>query len=380
MSEANQGNHPDISAIIPMKRKRGRPRKYPRPILGHGRDVHASVDLNPNHGSSSHVPPGFVGVNGNQPCQVDRANFASDAMVGQIVHGVIEAAFDAGYLLSVRVSNSETTLRGVVFKPGRFVPVSTDNDVAPGVQMIRRNEIPLPQENYAQVHTPRSRERNGTVHTAQPVTSKGKQVPSIASQTPVISRGNVVPVVLQPVDLSNGNASEPSSIATQPADAVASKGKQVLDAAHPLNGSTPTNQVQAVENQLLHFQSQDKYQSMPSGTQKEPGVNQNLAQAQQEAEAQSMKLPEDDVDDTNQPLSVEPLQSVQPVLHNHPAVVSRTLDNYRTGKMTELLQVLQENMTENQTTSMQDETNDARLGSLETELGDEDTDNSKKCA
>ncbi|KAG8637035.1 hypothetical protein MANES_15G072500v8 [Manihot esculenta] len=345
MSEANQGNHPDISAIIPMKRKRGRPR-----------------------------------VNGNQPCQVDRANFASDAMVGQIVHGVIEAAFDAGYLLSVRVSNSETTLRGVVFKPGRFVPVSTDNDVAPGVQMIRRNEIPLPQENYAQVHTPRSRERNGTVHTAQPVTSKGKQVPSIASQTPVISRGNVVPVVLQPVDLSNGNASEPSSIATQPADAVASKGKQVLDAAHPLNGSTPTNQVQAVENQLLHFQSQDKYQSMPSGTQKEPGVNQNLAQAQQEAEAQSMKLPEDDVDDTNQPLSVEPLQSVQPVLHNHPAVVSRTLDNYRTGKMTELLQVLQENMTENQTTSMQDETNDARLGSLETELGDEDTDNSKKCA
>lgn len=381
MSEANQGNHPDISAIIPMKRKRGRPRKYPRPILGHGRDVHASVDLNPNHGSSSHVPPGFVGVNGNQPCQVDRANFASDAMVGQIVHGVIEAAFDAGYLLSVRVSNSETTLRGVVFKPGHFVPVSTDNDVAPGVQMIRRNEIPLPQENYAQVHTPRSRERNGTVHTAQPVTSKGKQVPSIASQTPVISRGNVVPVVLQPVDLSNGNASEPSSIATQPADAVASKGKQVLDAAHPLNGSTPTNQVQAVENQLLHFQSQDKYQSMPSGTQKEPGVNQNLAQAQQEAEAQSMKLPgmpfgklltevikrtqvpsqstksdngsavnfsakvsslaaEDDVDDTNQPLSVEPLQSVQPVLHNHPAVVSRTLDNYRTGKMTELLQVI----------------------------------------
>ncbi|XP_057992816.1 protein METABOLIC NETWORK MODULATOR 1 [Hevea brasiliensis] len=310
------------------------------------------MNPNPNHGESSHVPPGFVGVNGGQPHQVDSANDATDVMVGQVVHGVIEAAFDAGYLLTVRVGNSETTLRGVVFKSGRYVPVSTDNDVAPGVQMIRRNEIPIP------------RDRNGIVHTARaanPITSEGKQVPSMANQTPVISRGNVVPVLLQPVDLSNGNASGPSSAATQPTDAVAFKGKRVLDAAHPSNGSTPTNQVLAVETQLLHFQSQNDHQLMSSSIQKEASVNQNLAAAQQDAEAKSMKLPEDDISDTDQPLSVEPLQSVQPALHNHPAVVSRPLVNYRTAKMTELLQVLQENMTENQATQVQDETTDARL-------------------
>ncbi|KAF2288755.1 hypothetical protein GH714_012251 [Hevea brasiliensis] len=390
MSEANQGNHPDESAIILVKRKRGRPRKHPRPNLGHGSDVHASMNPNPNHGESSHVPPGFVGVNGDQPHQVDSANDATDVMVGQVVHGVIEAAFDAGYLLTVSVGNSETTLRGVVFKSGRYVPVSTDNDVAPGVQMIRRNEIPIP------------RDRNGIVHTARaanPITSEGKQVPSMANQTPVISRGNVVPVLLQPVDLSNGNASGPSSAATQPTDAVAFKGKRVLDAAHPSNGSTPTNQVLAVETQLLHFQSQNDHQLMSSSIQKEASVNQNLAAAQQYAEAKSMKLPgmpfeklltevikrtqvpsqstktdngsavnlpakdsglaaEDDISDTDQPLSVEPLQSVQPALHNHPAVVSRPLVNYRTAKMTELLQ---ENMTENQATQVQDETTDARL-------------------
>ncbi|XP_058001342.1 protein METABOLIC NETWORK MODULATOR 1 isoform X1 [Hevea brasiliensis] len=431
MSEANQGNHPDESALVPVKRKRGRPRKYPRLDLGHGVDVRAARGQNPNHGGSSYVPPGFVTVNGNQPRQVDPVNDASDIMVGQVVHGVIEAAFDAGYLLTVRVGNSETTLRGVVFKPGRCVPVSTDNDVAPGIQMIRRNEIPIPRENYAQVpsHNPRSRERNGTFHTAQaanPVASKGKQVPSMASHasSPGNSRGNVVPVVLHPVDLSNGTSGELSSVATQPADAVAFKGKRVLDAAHPSNGSTSTNQVGAVEAQLLHFQSQNNHQLMPSGLQKEAGVNQNLLDAQQEAEAKSMKLPgmpfeklltevikrtqvpslstktdngsavnlsakdsrraaEDDVDGTGQPLYIEPLQSVQPVLHNHPAVVSRPLENYRTGRMTELLQkVLQENMTENQATNVQDEITDARLklnevSSSETEHGDEDSDHSK---
>lgn len=34
-----------------------------------------------------------------------------------------------------------STLRGVVYKPGSYVPVA-ENDVAPDVPMIRRNEVP----------------------------------------------------------------------------------------------------------------------------------------------------------------------------------------------------------------------------------------------
>ncbi|XP_012070809.1 uncharacterized protein LOC105632949 isoform X3 [Jatropha curcas] len=372
MSEANQGNNPDASAIVPVKRKRGRPRKYPRPDPNHGGNAHASRNQNPNHGGSSRVPPGFVRVNGNQPRQEDPVIDANDVMVGQVVHGVIEAAFDAGYLLSVRVGNSETTLRGVVFKPGHYVPVSADNDVAPGVQMIRRNEIQFPRENNPQVHSHnRSRERNGTVHAPRatnPVVPKiRQQVPSVGSQSssPGISRGNVVPVVLQPIDLSNGVAGELSSVATQPAHAVGSKGKQALDAAQPSNGSPPANQLQAIETQLLHFQSQNNHQVMSTGIQKEAGLNQNSAEAA-----------EDDDSSADLPLSVEPLQSVQPVLNNHPAVLSRPLENYRTGKMTELLQVLQENMPQNQVT-VDPRMKEDELGP-ETEHGDEDGGNSMK--
>lgn len=380
MNEPIQGSNPDVS--VPVKRKRGRPRKYPKPDLDQGGNVHVPRDQNLNSGENSRAPAGFGGVNGNQPHQVDPVNDANDVVVGQVVNGVIEATFDAGYLLSVRVGNSETTLRGIVFKPGRYVPVSADNDIAPGIQMIRRNEIPFPRENYAQVHghNPRSRDRNGTPHTARssnPGASKGKQVPSTGTQTssPGISRGNLVPVVFHPVNVSNGvPAAVEASVASQASHPMPSKGKQVLDVAHPSNGSTPTNQV-------LHSQSQNNHQVISSGAQSEAGpVSQNPAEALQEAEAKSMKMPnlpfeklltevvkriqvtshstetnsssavklsvkgsgltaEDDANDTDQPLSIEPLQSLQPDLRSQPAVVSRPLENYRTGKMTELLKV-----------------------------------------
>ncbi|CAH8363437.1 unnamed protein product [Eruca vesicaria subsp. sativa] len=108
-----QNNH-TTSAYFMVKRKRGRPRKHHKP-----------------DDSNNHSPPGFSRSQ-HQSLQID-------AMVGQHVTGVIEAAFDDGFLLSVKVGDSDTMLRGVVFKPGHFHPVSTDNDVAPHVPMIRRD-------------------------------------------------------------------------------------------------------------------------------------------------------------------------------------------------------------------------------------------------
>ncbi|KAJ8764640.1 hypothetical protein K2173_006722 [Erythroxylum novogranatense] len=354
MNEANQGNDLGAPAIFPVKRKRGRPRKYPRPDP-EGGNGHVSRDQNRNREDNARGRP-VIGVNVNQPHQIEPLTNANDAVVGQVVHGVIEAAFDAGYLLTVRVGNSETTLKGVVFKPGHYVPVSADNDVAPGAQMITRNEIPLPRENYSQVqgHNSRSRDRNGTghmSHTANTASSKVKQLPQSAPLGE--SRGTFVPVVVQSVNLSNGVAAsgEPSLVAEQASHQLTSEGKNILQTAHSSNGSTVIIQKLAVENQSSSFV---------------PG----LTEAQHEGEAKSMRetgMPfeklltevinnvqvpshmEDEDNDTDRALSIEPLQALQPHLPNHPLVVSRPIEqHYRAGKMTELLQVLQENMRENQ--------------------------------
>nr|TKR90406.1 hypothetical protein D5086_0000233700 [Populus alba] len=106
------------------------------------------------------------------------------------------------------------------------------------------------------------------------VGSKGKQVLSVVPQTPTISRGNVVPVVLQPVNLSNGALS--ASASNQTAHLVPSKGKQVLDAAHSSNGLTPTNEI-------IQFQSQNNHQVITSP------FNQNPAGGLHESEASPMK-------------------------------------------------------------------------------------------
>ncbi|KAJ6293255.1 hypothetical protein OIU78_025277 [Salix suchowensis] len=191
MSEVNQGNKPGASAIIPLKRQRGRPRKYPKLEVHHKGNAHVPRDQNPNRRENAHAV-GFGGVNGKQPHQVDPVNDANDSMIGQSVHGIIEATFDAGYLLNVRVS-----------------------------PMIRRNEIPLPRESNTKADccNPGPRDMNGTAQAGQaanPAGSKGKQVLPVVPQTPVMSRGNSVPVVLQPVNLSSGAPSVSAASQTSP--------------------------------------------------------------------------------------------------------------------------------------------------------------------
>lgn len=122
----------------PVKRKRGRPRKSETqststqtPTPGGGPDSTLKPKKQRKRkvdGNTSGPPPSSADV----------------SMIGQQVSGVLEGTFDAGYLLSVRVGNSDTILRGVVFGPGLSVPLSKLNDVAPGVKQVRREEKPMP--------------------------------------------------------------------------------------------------------------------------------------------------------------------------------------------------------------------------------------------
>lgn len=136
--EGDPAAAPAAAPPQPVKRKRGRPRKSetqststqtPNPGGGPGLTLKPKKQRKRKaDGNTSGPPPSSVDV----------------SMIGQQVSGVLEGTFDAGYLLSVRVGNSDTILRGVVFGPGLSVPLSKLNDVAPGVKQVRREEKLLP--------------------------------------------------------------------------------------------------------------------------------------------------------------------------------------------------------------------------------------------
>ncbi|CAI9755048.1 unnamed protein product [Fraxinus pennsylvanica] len=123
MNQAIQGDNSGAPSVLPAKRGRGRPRKDP----------------NLKQVKTANGPPGFDEPKGNRPVKVDRVD-VNENMVGEAVTGVVEATFDAGYILNVRIGDSNTILRGVVLKPGHYVPITDENDIAPHVQMIRRND------------------------------------------------------------------------------------------------------------------------------------------------------------------------------------------------------------------------------------------------
>lgn len=385
MDQPNPNNNPDNSGDTPLKRKRGRPRKYPRPD-GDG-NAHIpnvqNVNQNPVSGGNAGVPSGFDRVNGNQPHRRDLENDLNDPMVGQVVSCVIEAVFDAGYLLSAKVGNFGTTLRGLVFKPGHYDPISAENDVAPSVPMIRRNKVPFPTGTSSQIQNPHRKERKkhvnihryetqtmkgspsvsqmsgGAVSSSNLVASQGKDVASMADQTAnLLSRGSVVPVTLQPVNQSS----------------------EVMTQAYIESGSTSATKDTAANGKQPPFsQIQTGQNVLPRGLQDEGGPCNQLSAVVllQELEAKSMRLPslpseklnqdpsesidtesdncksgdkilvkdsgntqEEKVNDVGQPLLIKPLQAVQAGPQEHSvASASRPSGISETGKTTDPSQV-----------------------------------------
>ncbi|XP_024368766.1 uncharacterized protein [Physcomitrium patens] len=127
-------------AAPPLKRRRGRPRKSELPpTSSSGKDAAAPQNAR-GAGTELAKPRKQRKRKGVEaaPASVDVS------MIGQQVTGVLDGTFDAGYLLSVRVGNSDVVLRGVVFGPGLSVPLSRAPDVAPGVKYVRREEKSLP--------------------------------------------------------------------------------------------------------------------------------------------------------------------------------------------------------------------------------------------
>ncbi|TMX04444.1 hypothetical protein EJD97_008859 [Solanum chilense] len=365
MDQPVQGDSSSTPANLPLKRRRGRPRKDP----SLKRVVRAQV------------PPPFELVQEIQ--QVNR----NDGMIGQAVTGVVESAFDAGYLLNVRIGDSNTNYRGVVFKPGHYIPVTAANDVAPHLEMLRRNEVRPPAVNQLQAYGPRA-ERNGSVKLGSR-SSKSKQVIMHPSVPPVGIRGTVVPVVLQPVNLTNGLASSQSS-ASQASNRESIREKDVqmvkpLAMLPPDGPVTPGQLPPEPTRETLASQAQVG-NKVAIGTGQNEGYLSKGGEAVKEGKAQpaastniaipvavayvsqgsglakedtgnneaSNKLPAEHspvipkLDTVNQVSSAKPSEPVIPTLPTQATSVPKPLMNYGTGRMTELLQAVQENLKENQ--------------------------------
>ncbi|KNA23630.1 hypothetical protein SOVF_023300 [Spinacia oleracea] len=134
-------NTPALPAEGPIKRKRGRPRKDERTpvsgLQGEGSGVLKPTENTPSKKGKESIED--VDVDDDD----DEDDNNNDEMIGQVVTGILEYAFDAGYFLTVRVGDSNMCLRGIVFKEGCVVPVTPENDIAPNAKMYKRKEFPV---------------------------------------------------------------------------------------------------------------------------------------------------------------------------------------------------------------------------------------------
>lgn len=136
----------DVSKLRPKKKKGFSKSSAP---VSHGKKrqqqqeqqgVSASLQLSQSDGSAA-VPAPAAGSGAGTVAEKEESGPA-DVKLGQSVHGVVDGAFDAGYLVTVRVGDSETVFRGVVFGPGLSLPLNRENDVAPKMKRVPRDEGP----------------------------------------------------------------------------------------------------------------------------------------------------------------------------------------------------------------------------------------------
>ncbi|KAL8098623.1 protein METABOLIC NETWORK MODULATOR 1 [Apium graveolens] len=350
MSEAIQGNNSYVSAGLPIKRKRGRPRK--------DKSLYRVGSVRPRTHEKLHrlekaVEPTAASV--FKADHVDQVEDTSSGLVGQAVSGVVESVFDAGYLLAVKIGNSNVTLRGVVFKPGHYAPITAANDVAPRVQAIKRNEILLPNQNQSIVRHV-NHLGNGSLPHPLPnnsVSTKDRYTSNVAAPLvpPVQAGGAVLPV------LENEASAQDAHIA-------ALKGKYVQPITPPStydpNKSAPGSAQSQIMSHVIPTDESSKDSPFDHGSlelqqgNEDKSVNMPLpAKAEFQGGLQSSKaqdfcnVPEQETSDMNEPLFVEPLRTVHTTYHNQSPFVPNLVGHNGIGRMTELLQAVQENMKDN---------------------------------
>ncbi|ESQ43219.1 hypothetical protein EUTSA_v10013839mg [Eutrema salsugineum] len=88
--------------------------------------------------------------------QLDQSD---ENLIGQVVSGVVEGSFEAGYFLNVKVADTEKQLKGVVFLPNKVTPVTPTTDLFPQAKMYAREDVLLTSLN--QQAPPQGKENAG---------------------------------------------------------------------------------------------------------------------------------------------------------------------------------------------------------------------------
>ncbi|KAL5578861.1 hypothetical protein UlMin_011303 [Ulmus minor] len=132
---------------------------------------------------------------------VDSSSLVDDGMLGQVVTGVIDGKFDAGYLIHVKVGDSDTMLRGLAFLPGRFIPITPASDVAPHVPMYHRREVPFPTPDQLRHALHPESDKQPVDLNSQPPTFAEQSQPSISQcGIPVAPEHQFPAAVVPPVE------------------------------------------------------------------------------------------------------------------------------------------------------------------------------------
>ncbi|KAL1805824.1 hypothetical protein ACET3Z_028892 [Daucus carota] len=114
---------------------------------------------------------------------------------------------------SIQGNNSfdNSDLRGVLFKPGHYAPVTAEIDVAPHLSMIRGKETPHATQKRSDARQRRPKESHqqranylGNGSSAHPLAANlltRRDITATVTAPSVEARGTVVPVVLEPVEM-----------------------------------------------------------------------------------------------------------------------------------------------------------------------------------
>ncbi|KAF5178579.1 At hook motif-containing protein [Thalictrum thalictroides] len=272
MTQENQGTNSAVPDNPPLKRKRGRPRKDRSQTQGQ-MSATAATDTEKR----------------NQRRRIDSVTETINDMVGQAVFGVLDGSFDAGYLLTVKVGDTDTVLKGVVFQPGSSVPVSGSNDVAPHMKMFRRADIQIPQVDRA------THPQGSSGHSVQ--TSKR---PNGSSQR----SGDFLSNASQPVNQVPVVPPQPSPSQTHIAEGLQNGTKYIpADEVHTGN----INQVIQVTSQEKDFRKSEQNDIFPKDTGALPPAGLN------------------DVDQGLSELNVKPVSAVESSMLEHDECVKKAM-------------------------------------------------------
>ncbi|XP_078437207.1 uncharacterized protein LOC144707835 [Wolffia australiana] len=243
MAQARQDDNPVDPENHTVKRKRGRPRK--------------DEALGSEPSKRIRRP------------RIDGESHGADPAIGQVVSGVLDGRFDAGYMLTVQVGGRGRLLRGLVFEPGCSVPVSSANDVAPDVKMFERSNVSMPSLSS----TGRSAfKRDGPGHNEakalvgdlnHPVDQTGcrnlgRVMEQAASDEPASKARSDCETKLNPEDkiLQSVAASDPKSIAegANPQQIKSVESSEISDSGEELIGpkiSHPTSSIEESKTQQI---------------------------------------------------------------------------------------------------------------------------------